>query len=114
MSRFFDRFTPEPLESRTLLSATWTFDGAPHSVGPLFTTVYTETNNPTSGQNAVLAFRRNPFDGSLHQIGSFATGGTGQGNPTEMLGPDDSDQEVVATADKRAAARGRSRTGWRR
>ncbi|HXE51487.1 MAG TPA: beta-propeller fold lactonase family protein [Tepidisphaeraceae bacterium] len=101
MSRLFDRFTPEPLESRTLLSATWAFDGAPHPVGPLFTTVYTETNNPTSGQNAVLAFRRNPFDGSLHQIGSFATGGTGQGNPTEMLGPDDSDQEVVATADKR-------------
>jgi 6-phosphogluconolactonase (cycloisomerase 2 family) len=69
--------------------------------GPAVTTVYTESNNPTAGQNAVLAFRRNPADGSLHQIGAFLTGGTGTANPGQVIGPDDSDQEVVATRDGR-------------
>lgn len=100
MSNLFNRFGLEPLEGRTLLSATGLHDLG-NQGGPLFTTVYTETNNPTDGRNAVLAFRRNPINGSLHQIGSFATGGTGQGNPTEQLGPDDSDQEVVVTSDRR-------------
>jgi 6-phosphogluconolactonase (cycloisomerase 2 family) len=61
--------------------------------------VYVESNNPTPGQNAVLGFLRNPFNGSLTQFGSFATGGTGQLNVPKIVGPDDGDQQVRATAD---------------
>jgi hypothetical protein len=64
-------------------------------------TVYVETNNPDLGENAVLAFSRSPSDGSLTQIGKYPTGGTGQFNLPKALGPDDSDQEVVATPDGR-------------
>jgi 6-phosphogluconolactonase (cycloisomerase 2 family) len=63
--------------------------------------VYVETNNPTDGQNAVLAFRRNPRDGGLTEIGSFATGGTGELNLPKAIGPDDGDQQVVASHDGR-------------
>jgi 6-phosphogluconolactonase (cycloisomerase 2 family) len=81
------------------------FDAPGHDLGaragPAVTTVYTESNDPTAGQNAVLAFRRNPADGSLKQIGTFPTGGTGEPNPGQVIGPDDSDQEVVATPDGR-------------
>jgi len=92
----------EALESRTLLSGA----GSPDRVGPLdtgpaVTTVYVESNNPQPGQNAVLALRRNPADGSLHQIGKFLTGGTGQANPNNELGPDDPDQQVISSPDKR-------------
>ena len=52
----------ESLEERALPSAV--------------TTVYTESNNPAAGANAVLAFRQNA-DGTLTEIGSFNTGGTG-------------------------------------
>lgn len=68
---------------------------------PSVTTVYVESNNPDLGENAVLAFHRNPADGSLTQIGTYATGGTGQLNLPKVLGPDDSDQEVVVTPDGR-------------
>jgi 6-phosphogluconolactonase (cycloisomerase 2 family) len=61
--------------------------------------VYVESNNPAPGQNAVLAFHRNPFNGSLTQFGTFATGGTGQLNVPKIVGPDDGDQQVRATAD---------------
>jgi 6-phosphogluconolactonase (cycloisomerase 2 family) len=64
------------------------------------TTVYTESNNPSPGQNAVLAFHQNA-DGTLTEIGSFNTGGTGQINLPKVIGPDDSSQEVVATPDGR-------------
>jgi DNA-binding beta-propeller fold protein YncE len=64
------------------------------------TTVYTESNNPAAGQNAVLAFHQNS-DGSLSEIGSFNTDGTGQINIPKVIGPDDSSQEVVATPDGR-------------
>ena len=76
----------EPLESRTMMSVT---------------TAYVESNNPNPGQNAVIALRRDPADGSLHEIGTFLTGGTGQANPTQGLGPDDSDQEVIASPNGR-------------
>src|SRR5262249_55549381 len=36
--------------------------------GPVQTTVYVETNDPNPGQNAVLAFRRNPVNGGLTRI----------------------------------------------
>ncbi len=68
--------------------------------GAAVTTVYTETNNPNPGLNAVLAFHRNA-DGSLRQIGKFSTGGTGQLNVPKLVGPDDGDQEVIATPDGR-------------
>jgi len=90
----------EPLESRKLLSVSAPFDGQGFDHGQV-TTVYTESNNPTPGQNAVIALRRDPADGSLHQIGTFLTGGTGQANPTQGLGPDDSDQEVIASPNGR-------------
>jgi 6-phosphogluconolactonase (cycloisomerase 2 family) len=63
-------------------------------------TVFVESNNPDVGNNAVLAFDRLP-DGSLHEIGSFSTHGTGQLNIPKVIGPDDSSQEVVATPDGR-------------
>ena len=92
----------ETLEGRTLLSVSGFSDGHQgFDHGPAVTTVYTESNNPTPGQNAVIALRRDPADGSLHQIGKFLTGGTGQANPTQGLGPDDSDQEVIVSSDKR-------------
>jgi 6-phosphogluconolactonase (cycloisomerase 2 family) len=61
-------------------------------------TVYVESNNPAAGQNAVLAFHRSA-DGTLTQIGTFRTHGTGQLNLPKVVGPDDSSQEVVATSD---------------
>jgi 6-phosphogluconolactonase (cycloisomerase 2 family) len=64
------------------------------------TTVFVETNSPIADDNAVLAFRRDAT-GDLHQIGKFATGGTGQVNLPKVVGPDDSSQEVVATPDGR-------------
>jgi 6-phosphogluconolactonase (cycloisomerase 2 family) len=64
------------------------------------TTVFVETNSPIAGDNAVLAFRRDG-NGGLHEIGQFATGGTGQINLPKVIGPDDSSQEVVATPDGR-------------
>ena len=81
----------EPMEARTLLS----------SPGHAPDVVYVESNNPAAGQNAVIAFRRNPADGSLKEIAAFKTGGTGFLNASERLGPDDSDQELVASPDGR-------------
>lgn len=92
------RLTVETLEERAVpagfgfLSA---FDGNP---GAGIATVYVESNNPAADQNAVLAFSRSP-DGTLTQIGTFSTHGTGQLNLPKVVGPDDSSQEVVATPD---------------
>lgn len=65
------------------------------------TVVYTETNDPREGQNAVLAYRRDARTGELTRIGKFATGGTGQLNVPKLVGPDDGDQQVQASADGR-------------
>lgn len=90
----------EPLESRTLMSSTGVSDpSGGHGLNA--TTVYVESNNPEPGQNAVIAFSRDPSNGSLHQIGKFLTGGTGLANVTQGLGPDDSDQEVISSSDGR-------------
>ena len=62
--------------------------------------VYTETDNSNPGQNAVIAYRQNA-NGQVTQIGSFNTGGTGVANPQGLLGPDDSDKEVIASPDGR-------------
>ena len=37
----------------------------------------------------------------MTEIGSFKTGGTGVANPQGLLGPDDSDKEVIASPDGR-------------
>ncbi|MES1257271.1 MAG: hypothetical protein ABUS51_02530 [Acidobacteriota bacterium] len=64
--------------------------------------LYVMNNDPATGQNAVLGYSRNA-DGSLTDLpGSpFYTYGTGLRNPNEIIGPDDSDSEMVLTADKR-------------
>jgi DNA-binding beta-propeller fold protein YncE len=78
-------------------------DSAPEAAadaGVATNVLYVETNDITPGQNAVLAFAR-ASDGSLTPLtGSpFSIGGTGVGNPTQGLGPDDSDQEILASPD---------------
>src|SRR5689334_17866986 len=80
----------EALESRRLMSAS--------TASPTTSFVYTETNNSDPGQNAVIAYRRTA-DGRVTEIGSFKTGGTGLANPQGLLGPNDSDQEVIASPD---------------
>jgi 6-phosphogluconolactonase (cycloisomerase 2 family) len=82
----------EKLETRQLLSAA-TF------VPQATSFVYTETDNSNAGQNAVIAYRNH--NGQLTKIGSFKTGGTGVANPAGLLGPDDSDKEVIASPDGR-------------
>jgi lactonase family protein with 7-bladed beta-propeller len=72
----------------------------PVDPGAGLATVFVESNNPAAGQNAVLAFDRGA-DGTLTQIGTFSTHGTGQLNLPKVVGPDDSSQEVVATPDGR-------------
>jgi 6-phosphogluconolactonase (cycloisomerase 2 family) len=62
--------------------------------------VYTETDNSNPGQNAVIAYRQG-FDGQVTEIGSFNTDGTGVANAQGLLGPDDSDKEVIASPDGR-------------
>lgn len=65
--------------------------------------VYVQSNNPLPGKNSVLAYSRDAATGALTPLpGSpFLTGGTGRLNATEVLGPDDTDQEIVATPDHR-------------
>ncbi len=65
--------------------------------------VYVQSNNPLPGKNSVLAYSRNPVTGVLTELpGSpFLTGGTGWLNGAEVLGPDDTDHEIVATPDHR-------------
>jgi 6-phosphogluconolactonase (cycloisomerase 2 family) len=83
----------ETLESRQLMS------GSP-LLQQATSFVYTETDNSNPGQNAVIAYRQNS-DGQVTEIGSFKTDGTGVANPAGLLGPDDSDKEVIASADGR-------------
>lgn len=90
------RLNLESLDERAVPSAN-PFDRP----DPAPTFVYTETNDPTDGQNAVLAFRRDARTGELTRVGKFATGGTGQLNVPKLVGPDDGDQQVQATADGR-------------
>ena len=64
--------------------------------------VYVQTNNFAENQNAILAYK-NSGDGKLMPLtGSpFLTGGTGLGNPNQILGPADSDNQILITADKK-------------
>src|SRR5580693_6307593 len=83
----------ETLETRGLMSASGLGHGAQSFV-------YTETDNSNLNQNAVIAYRQNA-QGQLTQIGSFNTDGTGVANPQGLLGPDDSNDEVIASPDGR-------------
>ena len=65
---------------------------AQSSATQLASVVYVESNRPD--QNSVLAFVRNG-DGTLTQIGEFATGGKGVFDLSLQLGPFDSDQEII-------------------
>ncbi len=64
--------------------------------------VYIQSNDFNSNQNAVIAYRH-AGDGKLTQISGspFMTGGSGVGNPMQVLGPSDSDQEIWMTSDKK-------------
>lgn len=64
--------------------------------------LYIENNIPINNQNAILAYRRGT-DGTLTALAGspFATGGKGVGNPMQVLGPDDSDQCIALSEDKK-------------
>lgn len=83
----------DTLESRRLMSAI-----PPISQSSSY--IYTETDNSNPGQNAVIGFRQSA-NGQVTEIGSFNTDGTGVANPEGLLGPDDSDKEVIASPDGR-------------
>jgi 6-phosphogluconolactonase (cycloisomerase 2 family) len=93
------RLKLESLEERAVPATLQPGLLSPEPFIPSAATVFVETNNPAAGQNAVLAFRQNPDTGGLTELGSFPTDGTGQINLPKVIGPDDSSQEVVATAD---------------
>ena len=82
----------ESLEAREVLSGGSFFQGPTNFV-------YTETENTNPGQNAVIAYSQTS-SGQLTEIGSFNTGGTGVAN-TGLLGPQDSDKQVIASPDGR-------------
>lgn len=65
--------------------------------------LYVESNHLTPGMNSILGYTR-AADGSLTPLpGSpFLTGGKGHNNPTAgLLGPNDLDQPMVASTDKK-------------
>jgi 6-phosphogluconolactonase (cycloisomerase 2 family) len=62
--------------------------------------LYVETNDPSPGNNAILAYRIDPNDGSLSLLGTFPTRGTGADDFDKRLGPPDHDQEVILSKDK--------------
>ncbi len=63
--------------------------------------LFIENNNPAPGMNAVLGYSRNA-DGSLTDLpGSpFYTNGTRYANASEIIGPDDTDGELLLSPDK--------------
>src|SRR5580765_8881585 len=63
--------------------------------------LYVETNDQAPGNNAVLAYRINPKDGSLSLLGTFPTRGTGGDDSADILGPFDHDQELVVSKDQK-------------
>ena len=93
-------FAPELLEDRRLFSADSLISStfAAHRAAD---TVYIESNNPAAGANAVLGFHRDSVTGALSPLpgGPFLTNGAGFYNSQELLGPDDSDKEVIASPD---------------
>ena len=64
--------------------------------------LYVSTNDPASGRNAILGYRR-AADGSLTALSGnpYLMGGTGVSNPAQLDGPDDDDQNVIVSSDHR-------------
>jgi hypothetical protein len=98
----------EQVEGRVLLSG-GPGDADKHAPATAHNVVYVMSNNPTPGKNSILAYRRSSA-GKLTPIGEFRTGGTGYYNANERLGPDDSDQEIMVTPDRRRCRRGSRRS----
>jgi hypothetical protein len=88
----------EDVERRLMMSAGHGSDK--HQPASVEDVVYVTSNNFNAGKNSILAYHRSGT-GALVPIGEFLTGGTGFYNSDERLGPDDSDQEIVATPDHR-------------
>lgn len=86
----------ESVEGRLMLSGNP--GGDKHDPATVHDVVYVESNNFNAGKNSILAYHRSAT-GALSPIGEFLTGGTGYYNSDERLGPDDSDQEIIATPD---------------
>ncbi len=98
---------PKPFAGLVLLASALTL-GACNADRPASTggtaaannVLYVETNAQEG--NAVLAYRQNAKGGLEALEGSpFATGGTGFANPTQGLGPDDTDEPLALSADRR-------------
>lgn len=66
------------------------------------TVVYVESNLAGANRNSILAYRH-AADGSLEALpgAPFATGGAGYANLTQKLGPNDTDEPIALSADKR-------------
>lgn len=64
--------------------------------------IYVQNNVPVAGQNAILAYVRGN-DGKLTQLSGspFLTKGKGVGNPEQILGPNDSDNPIIISADRK-------------
>ena len=79
------------------------FDTPDRPLPARLNTVYVETNDPRTGRNAILAYRRNTGTGQLTELpGSpFYTDGSGFFNEDDRIGPDDSDQEIIISKDRR-------------
>src|SRR4051812_34155140 len=62
--------------------------------------VYVETNTYMKDQNAIIAYRNNG-DGKLLEVlgGPFFTSGSGVGNPQQLTGPNESDNEIAISND---------------
>lgn len=69
---------------------------------PQHRVVYVESNDIRANMNSVLAYQQ-ADDGTLTALpGSpFLTGGTGVSNPTQGLGPDDGDQQILLSPDNK-------------
>lgn len=64
--------------------------------------VYIQNNNYMKSDNAIIAYRNNG-DGKLTPIlgGPFFTGGSGVGNPGQVEGPNNSDNEIRISNDRK-------------
>ena len=64
--------------------------------------VYIQTNNYAKSNNAIIAYRNNG-DGKLLPVlgGPFFTGGSGIGNPQQIEGPNNSDNEIRISNDRK-------------
>lgn len=87
----------EALEPRRFLSAAPTPGAFPESLEPLGM-VYSLSNNPNAGENAVLAYRRT--DSGLELVDSYPTFGTGFLNDDNRLGPQDNDRPIIVNKDR--------------